>query len=444
MGHDGAPRPAPGRSGAHAGAAGLVTECLADPLAVEIVRGAVRRSLPPALVLGVGVALAFLAAVWFSAPHLAPRLVAAAALAVSFVVARAGVLLADGAARGAPAGPTVGWLSVAGATISEYAVYAGLAAGAGLSAADRDAAVVWWLAVGAVLLNAARHLTDRCYERVAQPTAGDTAAPGELPRRLARSLALPAGERVLLVAVAGPVAGPRVTFLALLGWGGVAFGVDLARRGAARWRHDAHLRAGGTQTAEVGRKGTDGVLVPYRDDGPLARRLGGAVRGRLPPLPPAAVGVFVVVTLAAVGFGGVSGVLVLAPVAAMLLAGLGSTHPHDGPADWLVPPLLSAGECFFFALLAHRADLPPPVVFALVAGVALRHLDVGYRAGCALTWQPSRVVDLGWDGRMVLAGAVAAFGPVTLACVAACGYLWLVLGWEFLTGWLGAREVDRR
>lgn len=440
MGRDVAVRLQDGPPIVEADAEGLVIECLADPLAAEIARGAARRSLPPPVVLGVGLALGFLAAVWFSLPHVGPRLVAAAALAASFVVGRAGCLLADRTGHGSPAPPPVAWLSVACATMSEYAVYAGLAASAGLSGAG----VVWWLAVGAMLLHAVRHLTDLCYERVAAASTDAGEAPRALPRRLVRSLALPAGERMLLVAVCGALAGPRPTFLALLGWGGVAFCVDLVRRVVARCRRDAQLRRDAVRTGRAVGRVTGRMLPPYRDDGPLALRLGRAVRGQLPPLPPAVVGMFVVATLAGVGFGAASGALILAPVAAMLLAGLGSTHPHDGAADWLVPPLLLSGEYVFFAMLAHRAGLPPPLVFAVAAGVALRHLDVGYRARSALTWRPNRLVDLGWDARMALVGVVAAFGAVAFVCVAACGYLWVLLGWEFLTGWLGAREVAGR
>ncbi len=70
----------------------------------------------------------------------------------------------------------------------------------------------------------------------------------------------------------------------------------------------------------------------------------------------------------------------------MLLAGLGSCHPHDGRLDWLVPPLLQVGEYLFLAALAFTRLVSPPLVYALIAAVVLRHLDVAYRARHRIRW----------------------------------------------------------
>ena len=134
-------------------------------------------------------------------------------------------------------------------------------------------------------------------------------------------------------------------------------------------------------------------IAAYRDDGPISLWLGRLVEGRIPPLPPVLVGVFVTVALALLGLGNLSGVLVLTPVEAMLLAGLGSCHPHDGRLDWLVPPLLQVGEYLFLAALAFSRVVPPPLVFALIAAVFLRHLDVAYRARRRIRWPAARAVD---------------------------------------------------
>jgi hypothetical protein len=127
-------------------------------------------------------------------------------------------------------------------------------------------------------------------------------------------------------------------------------------------------------------------IAAYRDDGPISLWLGKLVEGRIPPVPPALVGVFVTAALAALGMGNLSGVLVLTPVEAMLLAGLGSSHPHDGRLDWLVPALLQTGEYLFLAALAFTRLVAPPLVFALLAAVVLRHLDVAYRARHRIIW----------------------------------------------------------
>jgi len=233
--------------------------------------------------------------------------------------------------------------------------------------------------------------------------------------------------------------------------------------------------------------------------------------------------------LTLLGLRNLSGVLVLTPVEAMLLAGLGSCHPHDGRLDWLVPPLLQAGEYLFLAALAFTRLVSPPLVYALIAAVVLRHLDVAYRArhrilwpaagsaasrrrkprrtaeptgrgrrpgrqlagqqaaghpasaqsastksasaqpageqsasqqsagdrGVAashgLTWppraadgRPADVTGLGWELRMLALGVGAALGVMPFVCIALAGYLWALVGRDFLTGWLGVRDEPPR
>ena len=109
----------------------------------------------------------------------------------------------------------------------------------------------------------------------------------------------------------------------------------------------------------------------------MSRWIGGLVQGRLPPLPPVLVGLFVTCVLTALGLGNLPGILVLTPVEAMLLAALGACHPHDGRLDWLVPALLQAGECVFLAALGFSRRVPAALVFALLAAVIMRHLDAG-------------------------------------------------------------------
>jgi hypothetical protein len=94
----------------------------------------------------------------------------------------------------------------------------------------------------------------------------------------------------------------------------------------------------------AGGGGFAGDIIAARDDGPLASRIGRVVQGQLPPLLPAIAGVTVTAVLAALGMRNLPGVLLLTPAVAMLLAALGADHPHDGRGDWLVPPLLQAGQ----------------------------------------------------------------------------------------------------
>jgi hypothetical protein len=457
---------------------GLVAELFADPIARDVAHWAADRALAPAALMGISLGLGLVSAVWFTEPTATAKAVAAVALLASFVSSRAARVLAAApgpvleaigglGARGAPGGPGAAgagavrpagdWLSAACWMITEFAVYAGLAASAGLGAATTRDVIgsgpggAWHLAVAAMGLLAVRRMTDLCYERATERTGGRIRLPRSAGRRRAeRSLALPAGERVVLLILTGSIWGPRVAFLALLGWGALAAAYVLTARivglrdtAAYALRADPAIADLGAITfgAPAAQAGGSGVAA-YRDDGPLSLWLGRLVQGRLPPLPPALVGVFVAAALAALGLGNLSGVLVLTPVEAMLLAGLGSGHPHDGRLDWLVPPLLQAGEYLFIAALAFTRLVAPPVVFALVAAVVLHHLDVAYRARHHIAWpgadnRRGDIAGLGWELRMLVVGLSAAFGVVPIVCAVLAGYLWLLVIRDFLTGWMG-------
>ncbi len=476
---------------------GLVAGFFADPIARDVARWASERALAPAALMGISLGLGLVAAIWFSEPTATAKAVAAVTLLAAFVSSRAGRVLAAApgpqlAAIGSPGGragsrtsviqPTGDWLSAAGWAITECAVYAGLAASAGLgranpgvgvgiSAIGRGPGGVWHLAVAALAVLAVRRMTDLCYERATETTGGRIRLPRSAARRrIERALTLPAGERVVLVIVAGGIWGPRVAFLALIGWGVAAAGYVLTARIVGLRDSAAHggralstalapadegsisldaaatpfgvlgaladgarsadgdredgeddmdgadeagtgenafsavgLRPTGTAREPAGRRSrpraaaresvAGGQIAAYRDDGPISLWLGRLVEGRIPPVPPVLVGVFVTVALVLLGMGNLSGVLVLTPVEAMLLAGLGSCHPHDGRLDWLVPPLLQVGEYLFLAALAFTRAVPPPLVFALIAAVVLCHLDVAYRARHRIRWPASRPAD---------------------------------------------------
>jgi Family of unknown function (DUF5941) len=572
---------------------GLVAEFFADPVARDVARWASERELAPAALLGISLGLGLVAAIWFAEPTATAKAVAAVTLLAAFVSSRAGrflaaapgpVLAAIGSfggrvgARSSVIQPGGDWLSAAGWVITECAVYAGLAASSGLggtspagtaaagtspgrfdiAAIGAGSSGVWHLAVAALAVLAVRRMTDLCYERATENTGGRTRLPRSAGRRIERALTLPAGERAVLVIVAGGIWGPRVAFLALIGWGVVATGYLLTARlvglrdsaayggrspsaapapadegsisldaavpfgalgamadarsgNGARPGNGAHpgngddsgygarsrpgedgedeeddpgsadeasafsavgLRPTGTAREPAARRAARPrpaaresmagyQIAAYRDDGPISLWLGRLVEGRIPPVPPVLVGVFVTVALALLGMGNLSGVLVLTPAEAMLLAGLGSFHPHDGRLDWLVPPLIQVGEYLFLAALAFTRAVAPPLVFALIAAVVLRHLDVAYRARHRIRWpaarpgdrrgrkparitgpdgRPADVTGLGWEVRMLVLGIGAALGVVPFACIALAGYLWALVIRDFLTGWLGVRD----
>ena len=95
-------------------------------------RWAAWRQLTPAALYGISLGLGLVAAVWFAELAVRAKLVAVAALAASFLFARAGSLLAatsrDGRIR-----PVVSWLGTACGLLTELAVYAALAVSSGLA-----------------------------------------------------------------------------------------------------------------------------------------------------------------------------------------------------------------------------------------------------------------------------------------------------------------------
>ncbi|HUK68622.1 MAG TPA: DUF5941 domain-containing protein [Streptosporangiaceae bacterium] len=465
---------------------GLFTTCFVSPYSRYLARWAAHRRLRPNSVTGMAIALGLLAAIWFSAGDRAGMIVGAALLFAAFLLD-----CVDGQLARYVRGETAfgGWLDAVGGRLTEFAVYAGLAAGAGVVVSASPSG--WELAVAAMILQSLRDmiwfsvrpapsqaawlggeaprlpLDEPADYAVAGPASSGIGASASGHRRcswpraqlrrlgslgrtglrwvtplltlLARSIEFQAGERVAVIGVAAIVAGPRIAFLILLGWGLVAACICLVRRIA---------RSFNPTTTVAG----DSVVL-CRDDGVVAQSLGGFVDGQLPPLLPAIVGVTVTVILSAVGVAHLRGLMVLAPVVAMALAGLGSGHPHDGSLDWLVPPLLQVGEYVFLAALALAWHVPIPLLFALVGIIALHHYDIVYRVGRGPIGRAAAAPDttpvsvpprwiaragLGWEGRMLVAAVGAILGVEVFAFAALAVYLWVLFGWESVTGWIGA------
>ncbi|WP_433420377.1 DUF5941 domain-containing protein [Microtetraspora malaysiensis] len=181
------------------------------------------------------------------------------------------------------------------------------------------------------------------------------------------------------------------------------------------------------------------AVVAYRDDGMLSRAMGALVAGQLPPLPPAVAGAFVTGVLLLVGIAGTDGLAVFAPAVALLLAGPGSSHRHDGRLDWLVPPILRLTEYGFVASVGFAHDVPPLLTFALLGAVVFHHYDTVYRVRQHVyppPWLP--VAGLGWDGRMLAVAVGGALGLVTGMFALLCLYLTGLFCWESVTCWLAA------
>ncbi|MEV7012357.1 CDP-alcohol phosphatidyltransferase family protein [Streptosporangium sp. NPDC051022] len=253
----------------------------------HVVKLAARLGLTPNAVTGMSVGLAVLAALWFSAGTRSAQVAGAVLLYLSFVLDCVDGQLARYTRAFSPLGA---WLDSTFDRVKEYVVYVGLAVGYVAGANDPGGAPegIWGLAVGAMILQTLRHMIDFSYagartdaERarpawagvagslttrgdvVARPSPrkasrhgdgdGDGAVDegGPRPRtgggnwvvRLSRRLeqdsltrwlkkiiVLPIGERMALIAVTAALFDARVTFVALLVWGGVAVLYTLAGR----------------------------------------------------------------------------------------------------------------------------------------------------------------------------------------------------------------------
>ncbi|MGP3955497.1 CDP-alcohol phosphatidyltransferase family protein [Nonomuraea sp. 3N208] len=213
-----------------------------------LIKPAVKLKLTPNTVTGVSVALALLAAVWFSAGTQGGRLLGALLFYLSFVLDCLDGQLARYTRTFSPLGA---WADGMADRFKEYAVYIGLAVG------STDPGI-WRLAVAATILQIVRHYIDFSYAgavadaarvgaswcRPARSLLESTDARREitllslgqaLGRRVVghwikKIIVLPIGERTALIAVTAAFWNARVTFLSLLCWGGVAALYQLAGR----------------------------------------------------------------------------------------------------------------------------------------------------------------------------------------------------------------------
>jgi Family of unknown function (DUF5941) len=429
-----------------------------DSLPRRVAGWAAARSLPPNSMTGISLALGVCAAVWFTAGTRPGNAAGAVALGGSYLAGRSARRLAGpspGRVRVRPAEETAAAemagsarakpvrdsrLARACAAATECGAYAGLAAGGpvagglfahGLATGGPLAgAGMWQLAMTVVIMVAVSQLAVACgspalpgmrWEAAPGEAAPGEAAPGEVAPGAGPwwVLGMPYGGRILLIAVVAPVVGSRGAFLGLLGWAVIAIGYAIIT---------SRSRPGGARAARA--------IVACRDDGLIATEIGRSVRGQLVPLPPALTGVAAVAVLAVLGLRNLPGFLLLAPVVAMLLAAVGSSHPHAGRLDWVVPVLLQAGQFGYIAAIGVATGVPAPLIFAACALTALHYAHLAGHAA-----NDSAV---GWEGRMIAAGLGAALGMATFAYLLLAAYLGVLICREFMTSWLPATEGDRR
>lgn len=187
--------------------------------------------------------------------------------------------------------------------------------------------------------------------------------------------------------------------------------------------------------------GSGAQLQAYRDDGPIARFLGGLAKGQLPPLGPVLVAAVVSLITLSLGVRDDMGPAMFAPVVLLLLTGPASAHPHSGRLDWLVPPIIRAIEYGYVAVLGFSQEVPRPLVYTLLAVLVYHHYDTVYRTRQGL-WPPEWVfrAGLGWDCRMLILAVAAWAGLPTLAYALLALYLGVLFGVESVRTWL---ETER-
>ena len=221
------------------------TTLLVSPYSKYLARFAARRGWSPDQVTALSFAVGVAAAAAFALGTRGTMIAGAVLLQLSFVLDCVDGQLARYTRTFSSFG---GWLDAVLDRMKEYVLYGGLALGAARGFEDD----VWVLAAAALTVQTARHISDFAY--VAKGGASAAAAPAApledpedapLPRlgggaaarlssrwlrRANQLVRLPIGERFALISLTAAIASPRVTFAALLVWGGIAAVYALAVR----------------------------------------------------------------------------------------------------------------------------------------------------------------------------------------------------------------------
>ncbi|MFD0740816.1 CDP-alcohol phosphatidyltransferase family protein [Phytohabitans flavus] len=289
--------------------------------------------------------------------------------------------------------PFGGWLDTMADRVKEAAVYAGLAAGA-----QGDG---WVLAVGLLLLITVRQQSDTWYlalhDEAAARATPSTGRLGRLSHRvqsdqgspaywLKQTALFPIGARWAVVAVSAALFDQRVALVAMLVCAALSAAYTLVLRTVRAFSMRVPVLALADPTL-------------YRDDGAAAHLVR---RWTVPPLATAVLAGAGAAAALLVARSGGSEAAALALLALVLAAALGAWHPHDGPLDWLVPAALRAAELLFVVAVGVVYDVPLPIVYLLLASLALHHCDFTTRLEKRVEGPPLHRLGLGWDGRAVL------------------------------------------
>ncbi|MFJ4183056.1 DUF5941 domain-containing protein, partial [Streptomyces sp. NPDC089733] len=333
------------------------------------------------------------------------------------------------------------WLDATFDRAKEYAYYAGLALGAARGGDD-----VWALALGAMVLQACRHVIDFSFNEANHDAVANSSPTAALSDRLdsvgwtvwlRRMIVLPIGERWAMIAVLTAVTTPRTVFYALLI--GCAF--------AACYTTAGRLLRSLTRKAERTDRAAR-ALAELADSGPIAQfvsvvgpRLGGSWSA---PATALLAGVLMIASALSQPFG--SWHTILAAVVYAMLSGMAVSRPLKGALDWLVPPAFRAAEYCTVLVLAARSDVQGalPAAFGLVSAVAYHHYDTVYRIRGGTGAPPQWLVRTigGHEGRTLVVAVLAAVftrhAAFTVALTAVAVAVALVVLVESIRFWVSS------
>ncbi|WP_326702470.1 DUF5941 domain-containing protein [Streptomyces cyaneofuscatus] len=383
---------------------GFFTTFCISPYSRYIARWCARRGLTPNQVTTASLITALIAAGSAATGTRGGYVAAGILLLVSFVLDCTDGQLARYSLQYSTMGA---WLDATFDRAKEYAYYAGLAIGAARGGDD-----VWVLALGAMVLQACRHIVDFSFNEANHDSVANTSPTAALSDALdnvgwtvwvRRIIVLPIGERWAMIAVLTALTTPRTVFYALL------IGCALAATYTLVGRLLRSVTRKARRTERAAR-----ALADLADSGPLAQAVASLVHGpkRALTAPAAAL----IGTLVMIGgalflpYG--SWLTVVAAAVYVVLSGFAVARPLRRALDWLVPPFFRAAEYVTILVLAARSDVPHavPAAFGLVSAVAYHHYDTVYRIRGGTGAPPQWLVRTigGHEGRTALVAVLAA------------------------------------
>jgi hypothetical protein len=180
-------------------------------------------------------------------------------------------------------------------------------------------------------------------------------------------------------------------------------------------------------------------LRAYRDDGPLAQFLAGALRPFVGHALSLGLLAAVLLGVAILTSAESKATLLVGGLAFIVLASVGAAGDVPGRLAWLLPPLLRIGEYAFALALGSRTDSSVlPVVYALLAAVAFHHYEIVYRLRHQRVAPPPWVYALGggWDGRMLLLALLFALGALKAGVAVLAVWCGTLFVFESIASWV--------